>query len=62
MTSQALAQAVSRGVQALAAGEPEQAARHLVPVAEDPAFASARDFDDIRARVYSLTAQALLEA
>lgn len=57
-----LTEQLSAGVAALRAGRPEEAAKQLLAVARDPSFAAAADMVDIRARVCSLAAQALLES
>jgi len=57
-----LTNALSAGVSALRDGRPGEAAVLFVNVAEDPHFAVAPDLVDIRARVFSLAAQSLLEA
>lgn len=57
-----LADRVRRGVDALKQGRPAEAVDALEPVATDPAFETQGDLADIRARVWSLLAQALLEA
>jgi len=50
------------GIEALREGRPAEAAEALRQVAEDRDFAAAEDLPDVRARVFSLLAQALLEA
>ena len=56
--STVLAAAIQRGVRAISENRPHDAVADLRLVAEDPAFQEADDFADIRARVYSLLAQA----
>lgn len=57
-----LAGQVRAGVEALSAGRPHEAARALAPVVEDADFTEHPDLADVRARVYSLYAQALLDS
>lgn len=59
MSSEDLAERVRRGVEALRAGRPAEAVLELDPVARDAEFQEAPDLDDVRARVWSLLAQAL---
>jgi hypothetical protein len=51
---------VRRGVEALKADRPAEAAEALRPVAEDAELAAAEDLRDVRLRVLTLYAQALL--
>ena len=59
-TSEALAELTLAGIGHLRAGRAEEAIETLRLVAEDPEFAIAPELDDVRARVWSLYAQALL--
>jgi hypothetical protein len=56
-----LAARLARGVQALAGGQARAARADLQFVWDDPEFSAAADLLDVRARVGSLLAQALLE-
>lgn len=56
-----LPEAVRRGVEALRAGKPAEAVEALGPVYADVELAEATDLIDIRARIASLYAQALLD-
>jgi hypothetical protein len=53
---------IAEGVAALREGRPADAATALAPVLADPDLAAAADLADVRARVASLLAQALLDA
>jgi len=57
-----LPERIRAGVEALRDGRPVEAVEALEPVATDPAFNTQDDLIDVRARVYSLLAQALLGA
>jgi len=59
VSSDDLAERVRRGVEALRAGRHAEAVTELEPVARDPEFEAAPDLADVRARVWSLLAQAL---
>jgi hypothetical protein len=61
VTSEQLAARVRSGVDALRSGRPADAVAALEPVARDPDFESQPDLADVRARVWSLLAQALHE-
>lgn len=58
----ALATQLAEGVQALRDGDAVRATELLAPVAEDSDLAAAHDLADVRARVQTLYAQALLQA
>lgn len=60
--NETLAAQVRAGVEALAADRPGEAAAALRAVVEDPSFGAHPDLADIRARVYCLYAQALLDS
>jgi len=60
MTSEQLAEGLSRGMEALHDGWPGQAVDALAPVVASPELAQALDLQDVRARACSLYAQALL--
>ncbi|MBW1878033.1 MAG: hypothetical protein JRI25_17465 [Deltaproteobacteria bacterium] len=57
-----LPERIHAGVEALREGHPAAAVEALEPVAADPTFVARDDLVDVRARVYSLLAQALLGA
>lgn len=57
-----LPQLLSEGVEALRDGNPDRAVETLRIVADDPQLAAAQDLQDIRLRVLTLYAQALLDA